>query len=86
MNPVHAFLVFAVVGVTDVVWAHYTMAVSAKAPFRAMVAAGLIIAAGIVSIDAYIESRLYVIPAILGAMLGTFVAVSREKKRDSPVL
>jgi hypothetical protein len=36
---------------------------------------------GIVSIDAYIASRLYVVPAAVGGGIGTYWTVKREKRK-----
>jgi hypothetical protein len=80
--PLHAPIVFVVAAVGDWVWAHWTLTVNAKRPLAAAWWAAAIVLVGIVSIDAYITSRLYVIPVAAGCAVGTYWTVKRERTRD----
>lgn len=69
------WLVFAAALVNDVVWALYVLATGAARPFLAAALAGAILALGAVSITSLALSGWYVVPAILGGMIGTFSVV-----------
>lgn len=75
MTPWRSVIVFAAVGVGDVVWARWAIAAAARRPMPAAWWAVGIITLGVVAVDAYIRSRWYVVPAAAGAGVGTFVAV-----------
>ncbi len=79
MNPLHAALVFISAAVLDWVWAFYTREVARVRPVHAAAWAIAIILCGVVSIDALIDSRWFVIPQAAGAGLGTYLAVRRHR-------
>lgn len=71
-------LVFVLSAGTDYLWARYTSHVAGKrARAAATFAAALMLVSGI-SFAAYLESRLYFVPAAAGCALGTYVAVKRD--------
>lgn len=68
-------LVFGAMFVTDVVWAKYTQAVAKRQPVRAgFWSVGIILAGAYVTMS-YVEDAWYLIPAVLGAFLGTVTAL-----------
>jgi hypothetical protein len=75
MTPLHASVVFLSSLIADVVWAKYTLATTAHHPLFSSLWAAAIIGIGVVSIDAYISSRLYVLPSAAGGALGTYLTV-----------
>lgn len=77
MNSVHAVVVFLTIAISDIVWAFYLKAVHRVNRFNAAVMASLIIVMSVISIDAYIDSRFYAVPAVAGAFVGTFFAVGK---------
>lgn len=81
MNLLHAIIVAISAGVADVIWAQWSINTSRLNPFKSALTAIGILLIGIVSIDAYIASRLYVIPAAIGGGLATYVSVLREKRK-----
>ncbi len=79
MNPIHAVIVYAAAAVLDWIWAFYTREVTRARPPQAAAWATAIILCGVVSVDALINSRWFVIPQALGAATGTYIAVRRHR-------
>lgn len=78
MSVARALLVAVSAFAADVTWARYTLSVARlKAGASAVWAAG-IIALGAVSVDAYVDSMWYLVPAAVGAATGTYVTVARS--------
>lgn len=74
-----AVLVFLCTTTSDFIWAKYIKAVNDK---KALVAAGWsasIILIGGITIVSYVEVHWLVVPAALGAFLGTFLSVRKSK-------
>lgn len=68
-------LVFAAIAFVDALWTIYIKAIQHNAPFRAAMASGAIYALGAYAILAFTESPVYLIPACLGAIVGTGLVV-----------
>lgn len=81
MNFWHAVIVALSAGVADIIWAQWSIHTSRLSPARSAIAAIGILLIGIVSIDAYIASRLYVVPAAVGGGIGTYWTVKRERRK-----
>ena len=72
-----AALVFLAVAVSDALWAAWMTAVAAHQPGLAgLTSAGLVVAGAYVTV-AYVRDRRYLVPAVLGAFVGTYLAVWR---------
>lgn len=80
MNFWHAVFVFLIAAFSDAVWARYTLAVGKHSALASAMWAIGIIATGVVSIDAYIDSRWYVLPVGAGAAIGTYLTVLHAKR------
>lgn len=65
------------VGAADVCWTRYMQGVAAKEPFLAGMWSAAIVVIGSISIVAYVSSPAYLIPAGLGAFIGTYFSVRR---------
>lgn len=70
-------VVFASVAAADYAWTKYNMHSAAKHPHRAAGWSAAIIAFGAVSVVSYTTNHWLLIPALLGAYVGTYVAVRR---------
>lgn len=83
-----ALLVFASVTAGDWVWARYAIAVQGRHALKASAMAVGIILVGAVSTVAYVEDHRMVVPAVLGAFVGTYFTVrrSRPEPQDPAVL
>jgi hypothetical protein len=65
--------------ITDIMWTKYTISVASRAPVSAGIYSAMIIIMGAVTVVSYTEDHTMVIPAALGAFVGTYLAVKREK-------
>ena len=70
-------LVFLSTAVADVVWARYTLAVTAKATWQAATWSALIIVLGGFNVTQYVHDWRNIIPAAAGAFAGTWLAVRK---------
>lgn len=70
--------VLTVTVIADFFWAKWSIACGEKLPYRAALYGGAIVACGSFAIVEYTANHWLVIPAILGASIGTFVAVKRS--------
>jgi hypothetical protein len=59
----------------DVIWVFYTKAVVAKAPERAAIWCAALTMANALSAVLYVRNPWLIIPAVLGAAVGTWVAM-----------
>ena len=78
--------VFATVAVGDWVWTRYSMAVASRHAHHAAVFAVLIVLVGAVSTLAYVDNHLMILPAALGAWVGTFFTVRKHAPGREPDL
>lgn len=74
-------LVFVAMIVTDIVWAQYTHAVSSHNLRKAPPMAVAIIGIGAFVTTSYVENHWLIIPAAIGAYIGTFMSVWWEKRK-----
>mgnify|MGYP000163770138 CR=1 FL=1 len=76
MSPVTKWIaVFLSVALADVAWTRYNMAVTRGAPLPAATWSVVILLLGAISFFGYVEDRWMVVPAALGAFVGTYVAM-----------
>lgn len=68
-------LIFAVNAILDVVWAKYTLAVTARRPVLSGFWASGIVTVGAISIILYTANFWLIIPAAAGAFVGTYFTV-----------
>lgn len=69
--------VFLSVGCADVCWTKYMQGVAAKEPVCAGLWSAMIVIVGSISVMAYVNDPVYLIPAALGAFFGTFWSVRK---------
>jgi hypothetical protein len=70
-----AVLVFLSVAALDFVWAHYTKAVNRSNPMMAGIYAAIIMLLGGTAAVGYVNDPWMLIPACLGAFVGTYGAL-----------
>jgi len=75
-------LVFGAVVLIDIVWTKYIAEVGAKRAAHAAFWSALIIAIGAFTTLSYVEDRTTLIPAIVGAFVGTYLAVWFDKRKE----
>jgi hypothetical protein len=76
-----ALAVLTSVAVADVFWTGFIAKVGEGRALAAGTFSAAIILTGAITTFSYIESRLYVVPAALGAFLGTYVTVWYKARR-----
>lgn len=74
-------LVFASIFITDAIWAIYIIRTVGLRPVVASNLSALLFGGGAYAIIEYTENKIYLIPAIIGAWLGTYAAVKYETYR-----
>ena len=72
-----AVAVFLAVALTDSLWTSWIRAASSGEPFWAALYSALIVLVGAYVTMAYVRDRIYILPAILGAFVGTYLSVLR---------
>jgi hypothetical protein len=75
-------MVFLATLAADFCWTKYNIHSAAKHPHRAALWSGLIVAFGAVSFLSYVDDHRLTVAAILGAYVGTWLAVWREVRKD----
>ncbi len=70
-----AIIVFAIMTALDFVWARYTAAVTDKRRLAAALYSGAIVGLGGFSTISYVDNHWMLIPAVAGALFGTYLAV-----------
>jgi hypothetical protein len=75
------FLVFAATLLVDVAWTRYIAEAAAKRAMPAALWSAGIIACGGFNVVAYTSNHWLIIPAILGAFVGTYFAVWRDQQK-----
>lgn len=72
---IRALAVFLAVAVTDALWTGWMRSASEGHAVHAAGYSALIVLAGAYVTCAYIKDRIYLIPAVLGAAIGTYLSV-----------
>lgn len=76
----HALIVFSAMAALDFVWVHYTHATQRHQAGLAATYAGIILLFNGTVVIGYTEHNWMLVPAILGAVGGTYVAMKVAKK------
>lgn len=79
MNFSLALLLFVLAAVLDICWAKYVIACSRKSTWKAALWAGAIYLPNGVSTPVLAHHPIYVIPLAIGAMVGTYIVIKRDK-------
>lgn len=74
--------IFFVVLVADMLWVHYIDYVATYKPILAANFAVLVYGASSVAIIAYTSDAIYLIPAFVGAWIGTYIIVKLKKRKS----
>ena len=74
---IRGILVFGSAALADVAWAGWSMYAGDRRAFLAATWGVLIVLLGAVSVRAYVDNALYLIPTAAGGWLGTYVTVRR---------
>ncbi|HEV2412582.1 MAG TPA: hypothetical protein VGS28_02120 [Candidatus Saccharimonadales bacterium] len=80
MNLGYSILLFFVALILDAVFALYTFSVTKHEPVKAGIYSAFIYLLSALGIVSFVNNKLYVIPLSLGAFLGAFLIVEKEKR------
>lgn len=75
MTLLLAFAVFVSTAFVEAAWTEYISAVASVSRTKAMLWNGILIAASAILVKALVLSGWYVVPAVLGGMLGTWISL-----------
>ena len=81
LNLLKFLLVFLATGIGDMLWTFYIRRTGeGKAIQAALFSTAIMVTGGVVVIT-YVEDKWYLIPAALGALVGTYFAVKRDSRK-----
>ena len=69
----------------DISWTYYFMKVEERSSFSASMWSSLIIVFGMFTTMNYVDDRSLSIAAIIGAFIGTYIAIEMKKKKEKKV-
>jgi hypothetical protein len=75
----HWLLIFTVSAIVDICWTKYLIATADRQLWRATAWSGAIVASGGVVVVGYTADHWLLIPAVLGAMVGTWLTIRSER-------
>ncbi len=70
-----AFLIFLATSLSDILWVFYIRRTSEGKAFSAGLFSALIVVIGAFVIVSYVDNKFYLIPAALGAFIGTIITI-----------
>lgn len=82
VNVFNIITVFISTLLVDIVWAYYFIKIAQKKPNQAGVLSILIALSSAYVTISYVSNPYFLIPVIIGAYIGTYVAVKRHKDSD----
>ena len=83
LNTLRFLEIFTAMAVMDLIWVFYIRRVNQGKAIQAAVTSPILLMLGAFVIINYVENEWYLLPAVLGALIGTFLATkldSRKKK------
>ena len=80
INLFTALMVFVATGVGDMFWTFYIRRTSEGKALQASLFSGIIMLTGGIVVISYVENKWYLIPAAIGALVGTYITVKWDSK------
>ena len=77
------FTVMISMMLADVCWTKYFMKVADKQALQAGFWGSIIILFGAISTTSYVDDHTLIIPAVIGAFLGTYITVKHKAKQEN---
>ena len=81
--PIQFILVFIAMAVADVCWTYYFIKIDERKSIAAGIWGSLIYICGAFGVLSYTENKTLIIPAVLGAFVGTYITVEYKKKKEN---
>jgi hypothetical protein len=80
---IHFMGTFTAMLFVDVCWAKYFLSVSKHKPLPSAMWGSLIVLFGAISTINYVQDKWMLVPAVLGAFVGSYFTVRREQKKEN---
>jgi len=71
--------------VADVFWALYFLKIQEKNPLMSGIYGSVIYLLGAVAVTQYTEDKSFIIAAVIGAFLGTYVTVEWKRRKENKI-
>ena len=81
--PIQFILVFIAMALADVCWTFYFIKIDERKSIAAGIWGSAIYLCGAFGVLSYTEDRTLIIPAILGAFVGTYLTIEYKKKKEN---
>jgi peptidoglycan biosynthesis protein MviN/MurJ (putative lipid II flippase) len=78
-------LVMVTLFVADVFWALYFLKIQEKNPLMSGIYGSVIYLLGAVAVTQYTEDKSFIIAAVIGAFLGTYVTVEWKRRKENKI-
>jgi hypothetical protein len=75
-----SLLVFILACLVDVLWVRYTLAVVTNDKLKAVLSSGILGMVSATNVLFYVTDPIYIIPNVLGLMVGTYAAMKFNKE------
>jgi len=81
--PIQFMLVFFAMAIADVCWTYYFIKIDERKSVAAGIWGSAIYVCGAFGVLSYTHDKTFIIPAILGSFLGTYLTVEYKKKKEN---
>jgi hypothetical protein len=78
----HFILVFIAMALADVCWTYYFIKIEERKSVAAGIWGSAIYICGVFGVLSYTEDRTLIIPAVLGAFVGTYLTIEYKKRKE----
>ena len=78
----HFILVFTAMALADVCWTYYFIKIEERKSVAAGIWGSAIYICGVFRVLSYTEDRRLIIPAVLGAFVGTYLTIEYKKRKE----
>ncbi len=76
-------LVFVAMVIADVCWTYYFIKIEERKSLAAGVWGSALYVCGVFGVLSYTEDRTLIIPAVLGAFVGTYLTIEYKKRKEN---
>lgn len=75
----NSLMIFSIMVIVDVIWTLYLSSVQNNKPFSAGLCSIFIYLTSAITTTKWVENKNYILPALVGAFLGTYLVVKYKK-------
>lgn len=77
------FLVFLAMAIADVCWTFYFIKIEERKSVAASLWGSAIYVCGVFGVLSYTEDKTFIVPAVLGAFVGTYFTIEYKKRKEA---